>query len=55
MKERTFLLTITLVGDEVSPDLREIEQLVAAQMSGPLDDDTQLFCAAVDVIDEEPE
>lgn len=55
MQQRTFILTITLVGNRVTDNLQEVEDLVAAQMSGELDPNTDLFCGAVDIIEEQEE
>ena len=55
MQQRTFLLTITLVGNYVTDNLTEVEELVAAQMGGELDPTLDLFCGAVDIIEEQEE
>lgn len=50
-KSVTYNVEITLrteAGD--LPDEREVEDLIAAQMNGELDDNTGLFCAAVTVL-----
>jgi hypothetical protein len=55
----TYIVQITLVTDAGDlPNWREVEDMIAAQMSGPLDDPvecggTGLFCAGVTVVGSE--
>lgn len=48
----TYLVAITLIADEGElPTPKAVEELIADQMSGELDNDIGLFCGAVDLID----
>lgn len=50
-KSVTYNVEITLITESGDlPNLNEVEDLIAAQMSGALDDNTGLFCGCVTVL-----
>lgn len=52
----TYTVRITLLTEAGDlPSHREVEDLIAAQMGGPLDDTTGLFCGGVTVVGSDTE